>query len=179
MTSVLNKGIGETMVVHHGLTYALRTARPSDASSVLAVQYAAYALREEADPPYQALIEGADDVRAQIEGGGGTVAVAGHRIVGCIRFREEGPGVLLGMRLAVHPEFQRRGIGSRLIRSLDAYARHRHCHTLHLHVRRSADHLIAMYRRCGFEIVEHPTDPDYNHPVFLVMSKSVDGTRGI
>lgn len=153
------------------LNVEFRAASVADAAEMLVVQHAAYALREKADPPYQALLEDADDVAAQIRDGGGIVATVGGRIVGSIRYREDAPGVLLGMRLAVHPEFQRQGIGSRLIRRLDDVARRWECPTIHLHVRRFADHLIKMYARCGFEVVDDPADPDYNHPVYLVMAR--------
>jgi GNAT superfamily N-acetyltransferase len=153
------------------LNVEFRAASVEDAEEMLVVQHAAYALREKADPPYQALLEDADDVASQIREGGGIVAMVGDRIVGSIRYREDAPGVLLGMRLAVHPEFQRQGIGSRLIRRLDEVASRWQCPTIHLHVRRFADHLIKMYARCGFEVVDDPADPDYNHPVYLVMAR--------
>lgn len=151
----------------------LRPAIPDDALEITGITHAAYRLRVKADPPYAALSEGPDHVIEHLGMGGGIVAEAEGRIVGCMRWRVESPGILLGYRLAVSPDFQRRGIGSRLLARLEGVAQREECRQVHLHVRRTSPELMDLYARFGYSIIIDNPEPEYNHPVYVVMRKRV------
>lgn len=95
-------------------------ARTGDAGELLTVQHAAYvreALRYGvAIPP---IVEDTPAVRAAIGAGGVLVARDGHRIVGTVRVRRVGADAEIG-RLAVAPDQQGRGLGTRLLAAAEA-----------------------------------------------------------
>jgi predicted N-acetyltransferase YhbS len=151
----------------------LRRGNNEDAEAIEAVTRAAYKRRAERIPPYKALFETAADVLRHLERGGAVVAEAEGVVIGAVRYREKKPGVLLLYRLAVHPNAQRRGIGRRLIRAVEEIAREAGHSCVHLHARRTCPDLIATYERLGYHEVDDPREPDYDHPVQLLMSKTV------
>lgn len=155
------------------MTATLRAADIADADGIEAVTRAAYELRAERIPPYKALSENADDVRRHIERGGAVVAEMDRKVVGAVRYREQRPGALLLYRLAVAPGHQRHGIGRRLMAAVEDIARRSGYDEVHLHARHTCPDLIATYERLGYHAVDDPTEPDYNHPVYLLMSKTV------
>jgi ribosomal-protein-alanine N-acetyltransferase len=53
--------------------------------------------------------------------------------------------------IAVHPDFRRRGLGTALVRVLDAYAKDNGLTMLSLEVRRSNDVAVGIYRSVGFD----------------------------
>ncbi|MCU0840166.1 MAG: GNAT family N-acetyltransferase [Thiobacillaceae bacterium] len=55
-------------------------------------------------------------------------------------------------KLYVHPDWQRRGIGARLLARLEAYARAHGRHALLLRVNRGNARAIAAYRKYGFAV---------------------------
>lgn len=160
------------------LPLTIREAKRWEAARVHALTQEAYALRTQADPPYRALSETAEDVRRQLETGGALVAVSvdmeGEHIVGALRYREDAPGVLLGYRLAVSPHFQRRGIASKLLQRLDRVALCEGCDEIHLHVRRTSPELLHLYEKFGYYLVDASKGPEYSHPVFQVVAKKID-----
>lgn len=151
----------------------LRKANSGDAEGIEAVTRAAYEQRAERVPPYMALSENSDDVRRHLDRGGAVIAEAASEIVGAVRYREQRPGALLLYRLAVAPGHQRHGIGRRLMAAVEDIARRSGYDEVHLHARHTCPDLIATYERLGYHAVDDPTEPDYNHPVYLLMSKTV------
>jgi ribosomal protein S18 acetylase RimI-like enzyme len=151
----------------------LRNANLDDADAIEAVTRAAYELRAERIPPYKALSETAADVRRHLEHGGAVIAEFESAVVGAVRYREQRPGALLLYRFAVAPGHQRHGIGRRLMAEVERIAHESGYDEVHLHARRTCPDLIAAYERLGYHGVDDPTEPDYNHPVYLLMSKTV------
>lgn len=145
----------------------------SDGEAIEAVTRAAYSRRAERVPPYKALSETVEDVQRHLERGGAVIAELAGEPVGAVRHREKRPGALLLYRLAVHPDHQRHGIGRRLMAAVEDYALRNGYTEVHLHARHTCPDLIAAYERLGYREVEDPTEPDYNHPVYLLMSKDV------
>lgn len=156
-----------------GAVATLRNAEMEDAEAIEAVTRAAYERRAERDPPYKALSETADDVRRHLARGGAIVAEVGGHVVAAVRYREQRPGALLLYRLAVHPDHQRHGIGRALMAAFEEFAHRNGYCEVHLHARHTCPDLIATYERLGYREVDDPTEPDYAHPVYLLMSKDV------
>lgn len=151
----------------------LRAAQMEDAAAIEAVTRAAYERRAERVPPYKALSETAEDVERHIRRGGAVIVEQDGVVVGAVRTREKRPGALLLYRLAVHPDHQRQGIGRRLMSAVEGVARSGRYEEVHLHARHTCPDLIATYERLGYRQVNDPTEPDYNHPVYLLMSKII------
>jgi ribosomal protein S18 acetylase RimI-like enzyme len=95
-------------------------ATTEDAGEILTVQRAAYlsegALHDSFTLP--PLTETVDQVRAAIAGGGVLKAVLGTRIVGAVRAALDGDTCHVG-RLAVAPDLQGQGIGTRLLAAVE------------------------------------------------------------
>lgn len=96
-------------------------AHETDAEEILTLQLLAY--RSEAEfyddwtiPP---LTETIEQMRMDIDRQTVLKACAHGRIVGSVRARQSGDRCMIG-RLIVHPEWQRRGIGSRLLREIES-----------------------------------------------------------
>jgi ribosomal protein S18 acetylase RimI-like enzyme len=81
------------------------------------------------------------------------VAVDGGRVVGCVLFTadEEHSGRLFQM--AISPQLQGQGLGTRLVQKLELELRKRKVERLHLHARDSA---TAFYERLGYRCVGDP-----------------------
>ena len=79
-------------------------------------------------------------------------AVAGGRLVGFISGEPRlGTGIAWVSTVGVHPDYQRHGIGSRLLAECEARLRQT---CLKLVVREGNQAAIALYRRFGYEEVE-------------------------
>ena len=93
----------------------------ADAKAILELQKLAY--RSEAElyrdftiPP---LTQSLEDLRASYASAVFLKACSGERIVGSVRAEMSGDTCRIG-RLIVHPDFQRRGIGTRLMEQIEA-----------------------------------------------------------
>ncbi|MFB6173652.1 MAG: N-acetyltransferase family protein [Halobacteriales archaeon] len=104
-----------------------------------------------------------DDVREWVDGllanGVNVLAWHGERVAGHATLVPGGEGGVGGddpheLAIFVHQEYQRAGIGSRLIRGLLGAARERGVDRIWLTVERWNEPAIALYRNVGFE----PTD---------------------
>jgi predicted N-acetyltransferase YhbS len=101
--------------------FRIRPIGLADAGEVFTIQRAAFI--EEAhlygtvDTP--ALTQTFDELKAELASNSGCVAVAGSRMVGSVTARMVGDVLKIG-RLAVVPDMQGRGIGTRLLESVEA-----------------------------------------------------------
>lgn len=98
----------------------IAAASPEDAGELLTLQRAAYATEAQIynDPRLPPLIETLDELLAELGQATALKATAGHRIVGAVRAHLEGSLLHVG-RLAVAPDWQGRGIGSRLLTEVE------------------------------------------------------------
>jgi GNAT superfamily N-acetyltransferase len=108
------------------------------------------------------------------------VAEIDDRIVGTILFEDaattagcgyyDRPGVASFHQFAVEPEWQGRGIGSRLLAHVEARAAETGAAEIALDTAEEATHLIALYNRRGYCIVDH-ADWDETNYVSVIMSR--------
>lgn len=97
-------------------TVELLPTSPSDAGEIFTVQRAAFVTEAQVygDPNLPALVQTLGDLERELRDGIGLRAVLDHRLVGAIRGRIESHTCHVG-RLAVAPDMQGRGIGTRLL----------------------------------------------------------------
>ncbi len=130
----------------------IRPATRDDAMAILRLQKAAFARFVE----YQELqTETVSSVYQDLEQLSVFVGEVEGILVGVIRARVE-KGVCLLFRLAVHPDFQRRGYGWQLMKAMERL--HGHCHCFHLDVIEFNEEAIALYQKLGYHQVESRTD---------------------
>jgi GNAT superfamily N-acetyltransferase len=84
------------------------------------------------------------------------VALVDDQVVGTVQYRIVGNCLHL-VGLAVHPEYQRRGIARRLVESLDALARQFCLHKLSLYTIRETGN-VPIFERLGFRAVAEKPD---------------------
>jgi GNAT superfamily N-acetyltransferase len=98
----------------------LRPIRPEDAGEVLTLQRAAFVQEAQiyGTPELPPLTQTLAEVEAELAENLGCVAVDGTRIVGAVRARRDGELLLVG-RLAIAPDQQGRGIGTRLLAAVE------------------------------------------------------------
>ncbi|MSP21053.1 MAG: GNAT family N-acetyltransferase [Alphaproteobacteria bacterium] len=88
------------------------------------------------------------------------------------------PDVGVVFQLAVHPDYQHQGIGSRLIAAVERRARATGCTELALDTADSASHLIAWYGRHGFRRVGRLQWPGRGHRSVILSKRLAGGRRG-
>jgi ribosomal protein S18 acetylase RimI-like enzyme len=138
---------------------------PADAGELLTVQRAAY-LTEAAlhnDFGLPPLTETAQEIRAAMTTGLVLKALLGTRIVGAVRGRPAGDTCHIG-RLAVAPDLQGNGIGSRLVAAVEERFAGRVAR-FELFTGPHSERNIQLYRRLGYR--DMPTPPGAGSLVFL------------
>jgi predicted GNAT family N-acyltransferase len=81
------------------------------------------------------------------------VAHEGDAVVGCVLFNPEDAHGGRLFQMAVSPPLQGRGLGIRLVRSLEAELRRRGFTHVHLHARA---HVVPFYERLGYAVYGEP-----------------------
>lgn len=143
--------------------FVTRLATPDDASVMHEVMQRAFVeylgvLRV----PSSAHVETVDDVRRALLTGGGVLACFDGTCVGSARFALE-PEVLYVGRVAVLPEFRRRGVASLLMRCIEAHAPKLGRDTISLKARAALPSNVELYRALGYQVVvdrPHPRGDD-------------------
>ncbi len=86
------------------------------------------------------------------------------------------PGVHTFGQFAVRPDFQKQGLGRRLIQLVEAEARERGATELALDTAEGAAHLRACYDRLGYRFIQFMTWSDTNYRS-VILSKSLCGNK--
>lgn len=148
-----------------GLPFAVVDATVDDAGELLTLQRAAYLseARLHDDFALPPLTETLDEVHRAIAGTVVLKAVHGTRIVGAVRARRDGDTCHIG-RLAVVPDLQGHGIGTRLLTE----AEERFVGTVfrfELFTGPKSDANLRLYRKLGY--IDVPPPPGADHLVYL------------
>lgn len=137
----------------------------ADAGEVLTVQRAAFvseaAIYGSADMP--PLTQTLSELESELRSESGFTARIGGRLVGAIRYVEDGDLLLIG-RIAIAPDVQGEGIGRRL---LDAAEKASGAEFAELFTGSLSEANIRLYTSCGYEEHERVPDGDGTEQVFL------------
>jgi GNAT superfamily N-acetyltransferase len=150
------------------------TVRPlnvGDAAIAAALIRAAFGVQSVlTDPPSSALRETAETIAEAIGTGDGACAVADGDMVGVVLWAEKAGGLYFG-RLAVRPDWRRRGIARTLIAAVEAAARRRGLSLVHLSTRLVLADNRRLFASCGYVEGRLDTHDGYDAPTSVVMEK--------
>ena len=115
------------------------------------------------DPPSSALTETVADFAARLQSYTIFVASDAGTLIGCIFCTPDGDALYIG-RLAVHPDWRRRGVASALVNAAKTEARRRGAKRITLGARIALPGNVALFRRHGFAIVRETCHPGFTAP---------------
>lgn len=152
---------------------AVKLCCPEDAAVVYELTQAAYApYADFLEPPSGVTRESKESVRGDLEADGGAIASLGKLPVGCLRFKIEEEHLHV-RRVAVLPEFQGKGVGTRLMLWVHDHARSLGLDEVRLGVRRQLPRNQAFYKRLGYKIVGRHLHPGQRRVFWYEMSLSL------
>jgi tRNA threonylcarbamoyladenosine biosynthesis protein TsaE len=157
---MLSQKVLFSMTLKQKKGWQIRTLDIVDADAVTALVHLAFLeLDVPLDPPPKALNETIASIARQISAGGGAGAEAAGKLVGSILWAScKG---LYVSRLAVHPEWRRRGIAGDLLTCAELEARRQGVHCIHLETRLALTGNLRLFTRLGFkEFARQPSDSD-------------------
>ncbi|MGN8550985.1 UNVERIFIED_CONTAM: GNAT family N-acetyltransferase [Microbacterium sp. SLM126] len=146
----------------------IRPIAEEDAGETLTLQRAAFV--QEAliydsvqMPP---LTQSLEELRAELVENLGCVARDDGRMVGAVRARADGELLLVG-RLAIAPDVQGRGIGSRLLEAVERRGREAGCREAELFTGSLSEANLRLYARTGYRETTRVEGDDGIEQVFL------------
>lgn len=129
----------------------IRHISPDDAGEVMTLQRAAFV--QEAQiygsvdmAPFSQTL---DEVTAELAENDGCVALDGTRMIGAVRARHDGELLLIG-RIAIAPDLQGAGIGSRLLAAVEERGREAGCAEAELFTGSLSEANLRLYKREGY-----------------------------
>ena len=153
---------------------SIEVASGEDLEKILNLQRLAY--QSEAEkyddytiPPLTQTLEG---IRDDLESCTFLKAVVGGRIVGSVRARREDDSCYIG-RLIVHPDFQDRGIGTRLM--LEIESRFEGTGRFELFTGHLSDGNLHLYGKLGYKTVRYETVSDMLKLVYMEKTIVAEG----
>jgi predicted N-acetyltransferase YhbS len=152
--------------------FHLREATAADAkllSRLIIGAFSTYEVR--LDPPSSALKETPEAIREKLTTHGAAIAESDGKAIGCVLFTPEEESILYVGRLAVDPEWRRRGVARALIAYAEAEARRRGRDTLRIQVRIPLVSNQLLFKSCGFVEVSRETHSGYTAPTTIRMEK--------
>jgi GNAT superfamily N-acetyltransferase len=115
------------------------------------------------DPPSSSLKETLADFATRLQGDTIFVASDGGQLIGSIFCTPDEDALYIG-RLAVRPDWRRRGVASALVDAAKAEARRRGAKRMTLGARIALPGNVALFRRHGFVIVRETCHPGFTAP---------------
>ena len=158
------------------MPFEFRIAGGADAAAIHELVQASFEEYRDAIPvPPRALADDVEDDRRAAAAGrvllaldsepafiSGAPAIGRASLAGTARFEPKEDSLYVG-RVAVHPEYRRRGVGTALMGELERLAPHLGYSRLFLATRESMPGNLLFYERLGYRIVSrepHPRGPD-------------------
>ncbi len=126
------------------------------------------------DPPSGAHDETIGKLRPVLQQSSAVLAFVGEAAAGCV-FYAPADGFVDLFRLAVLPEYRRRGVGRALIEYIEAVARVRGIARVRLGVRAVLPGNRAYYERLGYRVYAERRQAGYAEPIDLLMEKDIIG----
>ena len=170
------------MTAQKGSIVIRRLSDSDDLGELTALLHRAYARLAQMDLHFVATAQDVDTTRSRIEGAECYVAELGGKIVGTITFRSperssgsgwyERPDVASFGQFGVEPETQGQGVGSALLQHVEDRARDTGAKEIALDTAQPATHLINLYSKRGYRIVDHVKWDDVNYSS-VIMSKTL------
>lgn len=172
-----------TLDIYSYFPYSFRLITPADSvERINFILRSAYKALADAGMRYAASHEDVEATRRNIALGECHLVLRGKEIVGCVNLRPggslSGPAwyaherVMTFGRFAVLPKLQGHGIGSRLMDYIEQRARDLNASEIALDTSEHAHHLIAMYKKRGYQFVQYHKWDITNYRS-VVMSKSL------
>jgi len=122
------------------------------------------------DPPSSAHLLSPEGLRHKAGQETAFLAVENGQIAGCVFALERATDFHVG-KLAVEPGLQGRGIGGRLMRTVEDFARRRGKIAIELQTRIELTANHAAFARLGFRETERTAHEGYNRPTSITMRK--------
>jgi len=158
-------------------TIHLRTVEPTDPAGVEAVGHYFAELDRRFPTGFDAG-EGAHDAESMASGAGAfVVATSDGRPVACGGVQQVGPGVGEVKRMWVHPEWRGAGLGSRMLRHLEAEAARLGHRRVVLDTNATLVEAISMYERAGYSPTERYNENPYAQAWFEKVLKGPGSRR--
>lgn len=157
----------------------IRHAQPGDADALEAVYRSAYRETRDLGFPMKAAEVTPEEVRRWMDEARLLVAVSSDEMLGAVRLEATANGYLKVSRLAVDQQYQREGIGSRLMDEAESIARQESFEGVRLTTPPDHPYLPAFYRERGYErVAEYPLPyRDYDE-IVMELDLERSGDRG-
>ncbi|HZQ07384.1 MAG TPA: GNAT family N-acetyltransferase [Anaerolineae bacterium] len=157
----------------------LREASVSDAATIVSILQTAFQeYRALLDPPSGVHKESVESIVAKMKTACWVIGEVDGTAVGCVMYEKRDDYMYLG-RLAVLPEFRRRGVGKSLIEYVEVQARASHIARVRLGVRIVLEELRASYARRGYREIGFHAHEGYTEPTYVTMEKDLTLRRVI
>ncbi len=126
----------------------VKKVKKKDLEGILALQKLAYQSEAELNNDFNIppLTQTLDEIRAEFEQAAFLKVTDGEKIIGSVRAHEKDGTCHIG-RLIVHPEYQNRGIGSRLLRDVESRF---DCKRFELFTSERSERNLYLYKKFGY-----------------------------
>jgi predicted N-acetyltransferase YhbS len=153
--------------------FTIRNYREADIPAILAVIKEAFReYQGKLIPPSSAERKTIEIVRAELAEATALVAEVDGQIGGCVFYRPQAGAIYLD-RLAVLPQYRRRGMATALLARVEAKARDLGFASLTLSVRLALEGQQRFYERLGFVAAGQDSHPGFTEPTSLKMKKTL------
>ncbi len=151
----------------------IRPASPADLPTIVTLIQTAFTEYEgQLDPPSSAQTKTVAATSQELADGGALVAYADQMMVGSVFYHLRADHLYLD-RLAVLPEYRRRGLAGRLIAAVEDLALQSGLTLVRLSVRLALAENRRFYERLGYEFFKHGTHAGYPEPTYVTLQKQL------
>jgi ribosomal protein S18 acetylase RimI-like enzyme len=152
----------------------VREARSDEAGLLLDILLRAYREYEgRLDPPSGVHLETMASIGDKLKEGGALVCEVGGTVAGCVFYAPKAEYLYVG-RLAVLPEYRRRGIGDLLLRASERRAGELGFTRVRLGVRLALAGLRAYYEARGYVPIAFRSHAGYTEATYVEMEKALE-----